>query len=97
MKDLSPITFRVRNGSKKEEVFEHTWAVHEPLITTTLDTEYSPATLEYIKDFLRTWFYFIIDNDHIEDPIKEGSWHEYFLVNRFPRFVLRASVNIGNL
>jgi hypothetical protein len=95
MKDLPNITFRVPHDVEKtrlESLFDETWNLY---LSSTVSL-INDADADVVKSFLKTWVFFVFDNLHIEDPLKDGAWNEYFLNCRFPRFVVRSCIHIGS-
>lgn len=96
MKDLPNITFRVPHDIQKqglENLFEDAWNLY---LTTTTRNIIQDTDVDVVKSFLKTWVFFVCDNLHIEDTLKDGAWNEYFLNCRFPRFVVRSCIHVGS-
>jgi len=94
-KELDHITFWIKADSNKQLAFESVWELHEQSIIKRLDSDYSEESMRYIKSFLWSWYTFVMENVELESPLQPGQWHEFFVEGRFPRFAVRACINVG--
>lgn len=94
MKDLPSIIIRVRHDmtpEEKNDVFDLTWKrTYQPLLHSG---GYDEQHVEFIRNFTKTWFDMVLYYD-THDPPAIDTWNEYHTINRFPLYVVRASMNI---